>query len=1140
MGILSIAGGASSERMRTSIRTTTDEVEALGLPAALIAWSEATGKTIRIATLPAKLCQSIRELGERAGVPPSEILLAAVHALLHRYTSNEEISVRVIAEASGSGSLRTVRRSFGDDPQFLQLLSRSRTSGAARGTDIDGDSESEERSRFPGLGSVSFGFGGHSVSLAGIESSDLAIWVAPGNADWQVLFLHSPQRFDGALVERMQTHFTNLLAGALAMPRQRITALPLLTEAERETLLTSWNATERPLPREPHIVRLFEEQVERTPDSIAAVFGSQRISYRELNRRANRIARLLTREGVGTDAVVGLFVERGIDPLAAILAVFKSGGAYLPLDQAHPVARIREIIERSGVRIALASHALTPLLSEAGESAGLRVIPLDSRTAAEEIGDNVPRTGSPADLAYVIFTSGSTGLPKGAMLEHRGMLNHLIAKIDDLELAGADAIAQTASQCFDISVWQSLAGLLVGARVVVFKDEIAHDPRRLLDCLREEEISVVEVVPSMLRAMLETVANSRPLNLPALRWMIATGEALPPALVREWFHSYPHIPMLNAYGPTECSDDVTHYVIRIPPSDEETQIPIGRPIANTQLYVVDPAGSPVPVGIAGELRVGGAGVGRGYLNDPARTAKAFVPDPFRPGRGARLYKTGDLARYRPDGNIEFLGRIDHQVKIRGFRIELGELEAVLSRHPAVRACVAVALPDANGEKRLVAYVAANGKALKPVELRTFLKSSLPDYMLPSAFVALEALPLTPNGKVDRKALPVPDLSADVFGGERVAPENARQRRLSKIWANVLGVRLVGIRDDFFELGGNSLSAARMAIQVEKFLGKKMSPARLIEAPTIERLALVLDEDQKPSALTSLVPLQVGGSLPPLFCMHAGAGTILFYQELARELGPDQPLYALQAQGLYGTHPPHSTVEEMAAHYIREMRTIQPQGPYALGGFCFGAILAFEMAQQLRAQGQGVGLLASFDGPAPHYDSLVRPSQSEAMRLKSRLSRFRRRFASLPLRKKASFLFRKLGDQWIERTMNTQYQIGEWFRSRGLPVPAKIRRIYFLANHWEAESKYRPKVYPGPMTVFRSGGVVDDPKLGWDSLISRGLEIYAVSEQIRSHRDLMTGKFVRALSPRLKSLLRGSDGSEGVLPREGITAPARSL
>ncbi|HEY6928731.1 MAG TPA: thioesterase domain-containing protein, partial [Thermoanaerobaculia bacterium] len=657
-----------------------------------------------------------------------------------------------------------------------------------------------------------------------------------------------------------------------------------------------------------------------------------------------------------------------------------------------------------------------------------------------------------------------------------------------------------------------------------------RDPTRLLQGVKAEGISIVEVVPSMLRAMLEAAGISES-RLPKLRWMIATGEALPAALVRDWFHLYPDIPMLNAYGPTECSDDVTHYAIHVPPPAEEVQIPIGKPIANTQIYIVDPEGSPVSVGIAGELQVGGEGVGRGYLNDPAKTAKAFVPDPFRPGRDARLYKTGDLARYRPDGNIEFLGRIDHQVKIRGFRIELGEVEAVLARHPAVRACVAVALPDANDEKRLVAYVAVTGEAPKPAELRVFLKESLPEYMLPSAFVVLDSLPLTPNGKVDRKALPAPDPSAEAFERERIAPVNARQRRLAKIWANVLGLRSVGIRDDFFELGGDSLSAARMAIQVEKVFGRRMSPARLIDAPTIERLAIVLDEEEKPTSLTSLVPIQTDGSQPPLFCMHAGAGTILFYHDLARELGSDQPVYALQAQGLYGLLPPESTVEEMAEHYIREIRTVQPEGPYALAGFCFGAILAFEMAHQLKAEGQEIRLLASFDGPAPHYDSSADPSESVPRSLSARLTRFWRQFRALAPRSRAAFIGEKLENQWVDRTMNTQYRIGERFRAKGRPVPATIRRVYFLVNHAEAERKYRPRIYSSKMVVFRSEGVFQDPKLGWDRLVSGHLEIQPVAGEIRGHRDLMTGKFIRALTPRLKTLLR-DPASRRTPPVEG--------
>ena len=939
------------------------------------------------------------------------------------------------------------------------------------------------------------------------------------------------------MIERMQAHFGTLLAGALAAPRQRISALPLLTDDERETILTKWNATDRELAADAHIVPLFEKQVERTPDSVAAVFGAQRVSYQDLNRRANQIARLLTREGVGPDSVVGLLAERGIDPLVAILGVFKVGGAYLPLDPAHPVARTREIIERSGVLIALASPALTPHLAEAGEGSQLRVIPLDSSTAAEEDGENVPRTGSPGDLAYIIFTSGSTGSPKGAMIEHRGMLNHLIAKIEDLEITGTDRIAQTASQCFDISVWQLLAGLLVGARIVIFEDEIAHDPMRLLDGLQKDEISIVEVVPSMLRAMLETVANSSPLSLPALRWMIATGEALPPSLAREWYQRYPTVPMLNAYGPTECSDDVTHFVIRIPPSDGETQIPIGRPIANTRLYIVDPAGSPVPVGIAGELQVGGEGVGRGYLNDPVRTAQAFVPDPFRPGRGARLYKTGDLARYRPDGNIEFLGRIDHQVKIRGFRIELGELETVLARHPAVKACVVVALPAASGEKRLVAYFVARDRTATQAALRQFLKGSLPDYMLPSAFVELDALPLTPNGKVDRKALPSPGTDRPELDKPFVAPRDSLELELATIWERVFPLDSVGVQDDFFELGGHSLIAGRMFAEIEKSCGRSVPPTTLLQAPTIEKLALLLRGEREASRWSSLVPIQTGGGRPPLFCMHAGAGTILFYQDLAHALGSDQPVFGLQARGLYGGQPPHADIEEMADHYVSEIRTVQPTGPYFLTGFCFGGLMAFAVASRLRRDGGEVALLSSFEGGSPRFDYAYEdePERSTGEWLTHHGSALR----ELGARERLFYLVRKGRGRlhlWTRLLRRRLYApLSHLLRRMGRPLPEFLRQTYFRLMTDRAAKRYSPGPYPGRMVLFQTEGFFQDKHLGWDGYLEDGIEVHEipVSNTGRYHAD-----FIRAVAEPFRRVL--DDASETFVSSRPPGAAGNSL
>jgi amino acid adenylation domain-containing protein len=421
------------------------------------------------------------------------------------------------------------------------------------------------------------------------------------------------------------------------------------------------------------------------------------------------LAWFLVKQGVGPDVIVTLLADRGIEFLTAMLAVFKAGGAYLPLDPLHPANRIRQVIEQSRTNIVLTTSEFISTLSQA-----LAQIPTthrpqvfrleDASTQAQE-DHNVRLRCAPHDLAYVIFTSGSTGVPKGAMVEHVGMLNHLLAKIDDLQISNSDVLAQTASQCFDISVWQFLAALVVGGQVHIFEDEITHDPARLQEEIERQAISIIEVVPSMLRVMLEQAKDqSAGPGLDSLRWMIVTGEAVPPKLVDDWLHTYSKIPLLNAYGPTECSDDVTHFAMRQPAFAASSQVPIGRPISNMRIYVLDSRLSPVPINVAGELFVGGIGVGRGYLNDPNRTAEAFVSDHFSQGPGARLYKTGDLARYLPDGNIEFLGRIDHQVKVRGFRIELGEIEAVLAAHSRVVQVVVLARVDRPGERQLVAYV----------------------------------------------------------------------------------------------------------------------------------------------------------------------------------------------------------------------------------------------------------------------------------------------------------------------------------------------------------------------------------------------------------------------------------------------------
>jgi amino acid adenylation domain-containing protein len=672
---------------------------------------------------------------------------------------------------------------------------------------------------------------------------------ADGLAGW---FGYDEALFDRSTVERVKGCFG------------RLGELPLLTEAEEQALRYEWNDTVQSPPSDlpaDLLASALAAWAERTPQATAAEDGERSLTYRELARRVASVATALAASGVGRGVLAGILARRSLDLLTVALAVLEAGGAYLPLDPEHPARRHAQVLRQGGVPLVVAEEALLPRLAEAGALAAAegapppRLLPMGELLRQPAAGaPSAAAPVDPADLAYVIFTSGSTGLPKGAAIERRGMQNHLRAKVGALGLSAADTVAQTASQCFDISVWQLFAALLVGGRVRIVADEIAHDPARLLDEAEAAGITVLETVPSLLRLMVEEARRrgaARP-PLAALRWLIPTGEALPPELCQEWLALYPRVPLLNAYGPTECSDDVTHQPIPVPPAAAAARVPIGRPIEETRLAVVDAELRAVPIGAAGELCVGGAGVGRGYVRDPARTAAAFVPDPFADGSphggaaGSRLYRTGDRARRLADGGLDFLGRIDQQVKVRGFRIELGEIEAALAEVDGVRQAAVLAQPDASGAPALVAHLTARpplGEGADAAALerraRQQLAERLPEYMIPAAFVWREEMPLTPNGKLDRRAL-LAAAAGFASRASHVAPRNPVEESLAGIWAEVLKRPQVGVYDDFFEVGGQSLTATQVVTRVREAFGVELPVRALFQKPTIAGFAESLE------------------------------------------------------------------------------------------------------------------------------------------------------------------------------------------------------------------------------------------------------------------------------------------------------------
>ena len=773
--------------------------------------------------------------------------------------------------------------------------------------------------------------------------------------------------FDAPARAQAIEHFLQVVDAFIADRARPLDTVSLLTPAERQRVLSDFNQTARSFPLDQPCAQLFEAQVARTPDAAAVRFEGQSLTYAQLNTHANRVARRLRAAGVGPGVVVPLLARRGAELLTAMLGVFKAGGAYLPLDPFYPPQRLAQLLRQSQSSIMLVTAEFAdeqaPWRSSLPWEERPQVLVIDELINVETADENLSPAATAQDLSYVIYTSGSTGVPKGAMLEHRGMVNHLFAKITDLKLTATDIVAQTASQAFDISVWQFFAALLVGGQVRVVGDEDARDAVRLLALLEREAVTIFETVPSLLRAMLAELetrgAGGRP-RLSKLRWLLVTGEALPPDLCQRWLALYPNVPLLNAYGPTECSDDVTHYVIAEAPAADATAIPIGQPLANMRAYILDRQLTLVPPGVPGELCVGGVGVGRGYFDDPARTAEVFVPDPFGDSPGARLYRTGDLARHRADGNIEFLGRLDQQVKIRGYRIELGEIEAALKQHPEVAEAVVVARAEESGEKRLVAYLVARQEQPTVGDLRGFLQARLPEHMTPAAFVMLAALPLTPNGKVDVKALPAPDPVRPELQVAYVAPRTPAEEILADIFKQLLNVERVGVNDSFFELGGDSILSIQVVSRANQ-AGLRITPMLLFQHQTVAALAAAASTAEGVEAEQGLVT----GAFPLSPVQHW-----FFEQELHDPHHFNQALMLEVRQPLNAAVMQKAVEQLLLQHDALRMRFTEAGGAWsahgtaaegAAGAFAFFDLSALpEAEQRLALEAQAARLQASLN------------------------------------------------------------------------------------------------------------------------------------------------------------------------------------
>jgi amino acid adenylation domain-containing protein len=1114
--------------------------------------------------LPKELTRPLRALGRAAGATDFMTLLAAFQALLFRYTGQEDITIGTPIAGRSRAELEpligffvntlVMRTNLAGAPTFRDLLRRTREAALAafEHQDVPFEKLVEElrpervTSRTP-LFQVMFVLQNAprtALTLPGVTLRPLRLSTSTGTAKFDITLLvnegsdglrvtaeYNTDLFDAATIQRMLGHLSVMLEGVVKDPDARIDELPILTDHERRAVLGEWNRAHADLPEPSRIHERVAAQARRSPQASAVTFEGERIRYEELDRRSNQIAHLLRRSGVGPDVLVGVCMERSIEMIVALLAVLKAGGAYVPLDPAYPKERLAFMLEDAKVPVLLTEARLTDRLPPHGA----KVIRLDAdhESVAREPTSRVAPAPSegPDDLAYVIYTSGSTGKPKGVMVTHRNVTRLFDATERWYRFNERDVWTMFHSFAFDFSVWEIWGALFYGGRVVVVPYLVSRSPEDFYELLVKEGVTVLNQTPSAFRQLIhaeESMSQEARARL-ALRYVIFGGEALDLRDLRPFWERHGDVTpqLVNMYGITETTVHVTYRPVGMADLARPWSSVIGEAIPDLSVYILDRHRQPVPVGVRGEMYVGGAGVARGYLNRPEFTLERFVPDPFCDASGARLYKTGDVARYLPSGDIEYLGRADHQVKIRGHRIELGEIEAVLAGHAEVREAVVMVREDTPGDKRLVAYlVSARGSAPSAADLRAYLKQTLTDVMIPSAFVAMDALPLTTNGKIDRRALPKPEV--DLAGSRATQPPRGPvEARLAGIWEQILGVKNIGRRDNFFELGGHSMLAVKMVAEVEKDFGKKVALALLFENQTLEQLARLLAEPEpEPRRWPTLIAIQPKGSRRPLFCVSTFNVNALGYVALARNLGPDQPVYGLQSRYRPEEGRPYERFEfeQLAREYIAEMKKVQPHGPYYFCGMCEGAHISFEMARILHAEGERIGLLGILDAWPIENTRSYFFTQVDAYRtqIKKRIDKLKK----LDGKERVAFVGHQARESLSRLVVRAAAVMGKPAPQGSAAAGARRTEEDFRRRYWPGPDFVPPQV-ACPIFLFRIRDQpywrIRDEACGWGSRTSEGVEIHMIAGD---HDIILREPHVRVLAEKLNACLLRTGVSEG--------------
>lgn len=1086
-------------------------------------------------------------LAQTEGATLFMVLLAAYNTLLHRYSGQDDLIVGVPLEHRSRSQMRTLvgpfvntlalRTTITSDLTFSQVLARVRqcTMDAFAHKDVPFDQVIEalnlprDAARMPLFQSM-FALQEHpaaQLALPGLQCRawpvstrtakfDLRLSVERAGTAWTTLADYCTDLFEAQRIERLLQHWQIILESVATDPHLPIAQVPLLTSAEKRRLLVDWNATATPFLRDCGAHQLFEAQAARTPTHVTAWFEGRALTYGELNAQANRLAHHLRALGVGPDVPVGLCLDRSFDMITAVLAVLKAGGAYVPLDPNLPPDRLSFLLSDAACSVILLHGHFHDRLPVDPQRPEYRLVfeslpPL----LVERSAENPPPHAQADHLAYVMFTSGSTGRPKGVEMPHRALVNLIQWQGAHSRMGSGSRTLQFASLGFDVSFQEMFSTWAGGGALVLASDVVRQDTATLAQTLATSKVERLYLPFVMLERLAEFAAEND-LRLPDLKEVIVAGEQLRIGTsIRCFFHQHPGCALWNHYGPTE-SHVVTAYELPGDPSSWPDLPSIGRALANCQIYLLDSERAPVPLGAIGELWIGGECLARGYRRRPDLTAERFFPNPYHPDAAARLYRTGDLCRFRDDGTIEYLGRRDHQIKIRGYRVELGEIEAVLSSHPEVAACSTIAR-DVDGQKSLAAFVVPRNQAeLSRESLRAFLKSKLPDYMVPAHYLVLERLPLSPNGKVDRKAL------AALQGKELqshttfLAPRTPEEQKLAEIWCEVLRRDRVGVHDNFFDLGGHSLTAARLASEIKKRLGRNIAISALFQAPTVAALASFLEGSNGTTQLQSLVALQTQGQAPSVFCIHGWGGNVYSFLDLARAMGQHRPVFGLQAVGLDGRQPRHTTVEQMAAHYVQEIRAWNPQGPYHLIGQSLGGWITYEVARQLAQTGAKLSSVTLLDSQMGSV-SLPRGMRwkAQARHLSARAQYHVARLQTPPPEGRLAYLMRRLG--YLKAHLTRRPASLELDKEGSAQAHAALYRgwDYFA----DATLRYCPPRFDQRLIIMAPQVGDIENRHFWKYLVKPGIEVHHVPGD---HFTMLMRENAGAFAAIYREVLRRAD------------------